>query len=64
MESEEEKHDIVYKVWEVGDYGSLKKSMNDLKQFITKSMIEVCVLILQMNTQKGLPLSVLFQSAL
>ena len=49
MESEEEKHDIVYKVWGEEDYRSLKKSMADLKQFITKSMIEVCT-VLMMKT--------------
>lgn len=63
MESEEEKYDVVYKIWEEEDYGSLKRSMTDLKHFITKSMVEVCAAIIQMKTQDCSPLFALFQSA-
>lgn len=42
MESEEEPFARSYKPWEHEDYGTLKMTMSDLEQFITKSMIEVC----------------------
>lgn len=44
MESpaEEEPFTSSYKPWEDEEYGALKMTMSDLKQFITKSMIEVC----------------------
>lgn len=42
MESEEEPFTSYDKPWENEDYGTLKMTMSDLKQFITKSMMEVC----------------------
>lgn len=43
MESEGEDYGFERNVWDDDDYGTLKMSMAELKQFITKSMVEVCI---------------------